>query len=167
VFGKGFYRWVVFLHILGALAFFTAHGASAVMAFQLRRERGLDRIRAILDLSNAALPVSYLSAALLVIAGIIAGIMGNWFTRGWIWVALVLMIGMWIGMHYYVFRYYTPVRKAVGLPYHHPGGDQPAGPPASEAEITASIQATNPVLLGGVYFGLITVILWLMTFKPF
>src|SRR5690348_2478506 len=121
------YRWLVFAHILSAFAFFMAHGASAVMAFRLKREKNLERIKAILDLSNAALPVMYFSVMFLVLAGIGAGIMGNWFSMGWIWVALVLLVGVWFGMHAYAFKYYTPIRKAVGLPYHHPEGDKPAG----------------------------------------
>jgi hypothetical protein len=161
------YRWLVFLHILSAFAFFMAHGASAVMAFRLKREKNLERIKAILDLSNAALPIMYFSVMVLVLAGIGAGIMGNWFSMGWIWVALVLLVGVWFGMHAYAFKYYTPIRKAVGLPYHHPEGDKPAGEPASQAEIEAAIAASNPVLLGGISFALIAVILWLMMFKPF
>lgn len=161
------YQWVVFVHILSALAFFMAHGASAAMAFQLRRERQLDRIKAILDLSSAALPVMYFSVLALVVAGVIAGIMGNWFSQGWIWVALVLLVVVFGWMYAYVFRYYTPIRKAVGLPYHDRSGDKPAGAPASDAEIAAVIQATNPPLLMGVSFALVAVILWLMVFKPF
>ena len=161
------YRWLVFVHILSAFAFFMAHGASAVMAFRLKREKNLERIKAILDLSNAALPVMYFSVMILVLAGIGAGIMGNWFSMGWIWVALVLLVGVWFGMHAYAFKYYTPIRKAVGLPYHHPEGDKPAGEPASQAEIEAAINASNPALLGGISFALIAVILWLMMFKPF
>lgn len=161
------YQWVVFVHILSALAFFMAHGASAAMAFQIRRERQLDRIKAILDLSSAALPVMYFSVLALVVAGVIAGIMGNWFSQGWIWVALVLLVVVFGWMYAYVFRYYTPIRKAVGLPYHDRSGDKPAGAPASDAEIAAAIQATNPPLLMGVSFALVAVILWLMVFKPF
>jgi hypothetical protein len=123
------YRWVVFLHILGAFAFFMAHGASALMAFRLRRERGVDRIRAILDLSNAALPVAYMSLMVLVLAGIGAGIMGNWFSKGWIWTAIVLLVVLWIGMFMYASRFYAPIRKAVGLPYRDRQGEHPASRP--------------------------------------
>ncbi|MFN8450924.1 MAG: hypothetical protein U0521_20680 [Anaerolineae bacterium] len=161
------YQWVVFVHILSALAFFMAHGASAAMAFQLRRERQLDRIKAILDLSSAALPVMYFSVLALVIAGVIAGIMGNWFSRGWIWASLVLLVVVFGWMYSYVFRYYTPIRKAVGLPYRDRSGEKPAGEPASDAEIAALIQATNPPLLMGVSVALAAGILWLMVFKPF
>ncbi len=161
------YRWVVFLHILAAFVFFMAHGASAMMAFRLRREKQLDRIRAILDLSNAALPIMYISVTILLLAGIGAGIMGSWFSHGWIWAALVLLVVIYIGMHAYTFRFYTPIRKAAGLPYRDGKIDHPAEPPASEAEIATLIQATRPDILGGVTLALIAVILWLMMFKPF
>jgi hypothetical protein len=161
------YRWIVFFHVLSALVFFMAHGASAAMAFRLRRERALDRIRAILDLSDAALPVMYYAVMVLVLAGITAGIMGNWFSQGWIWTALVLLVIVWFGMHYYAFRYYTPIRKAVGLSYRDGKAHQPPQPPGSDAEIAALIQASNPMLLAGISFALIAVILWLMMFKPF
>lgn len=160
------YQWLVFLHILAALAFFMVHGASAVMAFRLRQERQLERIRAILDMSNAALPVAYMALGVLVLAGIGAGIMGGWFRMGWIWASLVLLVIMWFGMHYYAFRFYTPIRKAVGLPYRD-GQEHPAEPPASEEEITALIQMANPLVLAGFSFAVVGVILWLMVFKPF
>ena len=161
------YRWIVFIHILSALAFFMAHGASAVMAFRIRREQNLDRIRALLDLSFTALPVAYFSLMILVIAGIIAGVMANWFSQGWIWVSMVLLVVMWFGMHGYAFQYYTPIRKAIGLPYNDREGEHPASPPASDEEIAVLIQATNPALLLSVSFGLVAIILWLMVFKPF
>jgi amino acid transporter len=161
------YQWVVFLHILSALAFFMAHGASAVMVFQLRRERELDRIRAILDLSRAAIPVAYIAVLILLLAGIAAGIMGNWFSQGWIWASLGLMVVQFGWMYYYAYRYYPPIRKAVGLPYSDGRSEHAAEPPASAAEIDAAIRATNPPLFLGVAFGIVALILWLMVFKPF
>jgi len=53
------------------------------------------------------------------------------------------------------------------MPYRETRGDLPAVAPATEAEIMAAVQATNPALLGGISFLLIAVILWLMMFKPF
>ncbi|MBN8620261.1 MAG: hypothetical protein J0L63_15230 [Anaerolineae bacterium] len=161
------YQWIVLLHILGAFAFFMAHGASAAMAFQLRRERDINRIRAILDLSNAALPVAYGALLLLLLAGIAAGIMGNWFVKGWIWASIAVLLVMWGVMVYYGARYYAPIRKAVGLPYRIRGDEYPAEPPASEAEIQQIIQASRPHTLTGISLAFIALLLWLMIFKPF
>ncbi|MBA3872540.1 MAG: hypothetical protein H0X30_25665 [Anaerolineae bacterium] len=161
------YQWLVFLHILSAFFFFMAHGVSALMAFRLKRETNPERMRAILDFSNFSLPVMYWSLMLLVLAGIGAGIMGHWFAMGWIWAAIVLLVVLWIGMWFYAARFYAPVRKALGMPYREMRGDLAPVAAASEAEIRAAVQRTNPALLGGVSFALIAMILWLMMFKPF
>lgn len=161
------YRWIVFVHILSAFAFFMAHGASAMMAFRLQKERDLERIRAILDMSNAALPVAYSALGILLLAGIIAGMMANWFSFGWTWASLVLIVVMWIGMHAYAARFYAPIRKAVGLPYRDRDGEHPPESPASEREIVALIKAANPTILLTFSFGMIAIILYLMMFKPF
>ena len=136
------------------------------MAFRLKQETDLERIKAVLDLSSAVLPVMYSALMLLVLAGIIAGVMAHWFSFGWIWVALVLLVVLWGVMQFYATRFYTPIRKAVGLPWRD-NKEHEAGEPASSAEIAAAIQASNPKLLAGASFALIAVILWLMVFKPF
>ena len=161
------YQWIVFLHILGSIIFFVAHGASMVMAFQLRREQKSERIRALLDLSSAAVPAAYLGLLALLIAGIVAGIMGNWFSRGWIWASLALMVVLFFGMHGYAAAYYVPIRRAVGLPHRDRHGEYPAAPAASDAEVAAVVQRSNPLLLCGVSFALVAIILWLMVLKPF
>ncbi|MEO8612390.1 MAG: hypothetical protein ABI690_31130 [Chloroflexota bacterium] len=158
------YRWIVLLHILGAVAFFMAHGVSAAMALRLRRETNLERLCTLLGLSEVAVPVMYFSLLVLLLAGIGAGIMGNWFVQGWIWAALVLLIvlGLWMG--YYAQKHYSPIRQALGITYR---GRPGANPPASESEVAALVQATNPGMLTGVSFVVIAIILWLMIFKPF
>jgi hypothetical protein len=158
------YQLVVFLHILGALVFFMAHGASATMAFRVRREQNPEHIRGLLELSEMALPVMWAGLMTLLIAGIIAGIMGNWWSKGWIWTALVLLIilGGWMG--YYGQRYYGPLRTALGITYRGVPG---ANPPASTQEILRLVQATSPIMLGGGALGITAIILWLMVFKPF
>ena len=162
------YRWVVFVHVLSALLFFLAHGASMAMSFQLRREREVSRIRAILESVQGGRACGVLRRCWCWSSrGIVAGIMGSWFSHGWIWTALVLLVLLWFGMAFYSMRAYAPIRKAVGLPYIARGGEQPAGEPASAAEIAAAIQAANPGLLMGVSVVFIGVILWLMMFKPF
>jgi hypothetical protein len=161
------YQWLVFLHILGTFAFFMAHGVSALMAFRLKRETNPERMRAILDFSNFALPVMYWALMILMLAGIIAGIMGHWFAMGWPWAAIGLIGVLWVGMWFYATKYYAPVRKALGMPYRTNKGDQPVVPAAIDAEINAAVQHTNPALLAGISFVLIAVILWLMVFKPF
>lgn len=158
------YQWVVFLHILGALIFFMAHGVSTMVTFRLSREKNLDRMRALMELSSSSLPVMWLGLILLLAAGITAGFMGNWWSRGWIGTALALMVVMTVWFGYYARRHFTPLRKALGLPSRR----NPVAPsPASPEEIERLVQAANPLLLAVIGFGLSAIILYLMVFKPF
>src|SRR5437764_15347560 len=98
---KPFHSWLVLLHILGVFAFLLAHGASVAVAFRVRSERDPTRIRALLDLSNGYLNAMYGGLVALLIFGILAGISGAWWTSGrlWIWAALVVLVGIVVGMY--------------------------------------------------------------------
>ena len=161
------YNWLVFLHVLAALTFFLAHGASASMAFRLKKERELARIQAMLDLSGTSFAVFGISLLALLIAGIVAGFVGHWWKFGWIWVSLGLFLAVAIWMGIYGRRLYQPLRKAAGMPYMEGNKEMPAVEPASEAEIATLLDGTKPALLAGVSYGLIAATVWLMIFKPF
>jgi hypothetical protein len=47
------YQWIVYVHILAVFAFLLAHGTATAITFKLRRERKIERIRALLDLSRS------------------------------------------------------------------------------------------------------------------
>ena len=161
------YRWVIFLHVLAALAFFLAHGASAAAAFQFKKEKELTRIQALLTVSGSSLTTMFVALLVLLIAGIVAGFMGQWWRYGWIWTSLGLLIGLTVWMWAYSRSYYTPLRKAAGMPYMEGNKPQPAVEAASDEEIAAVIDGTNPMLLTAISFGVTAIILWLMMFKPF
>jgi len=159
--------WLKYIHVLAALTFFLAHGASASMAFRIKKERDLARIRAMLDLSGASFAVFGLSLLVLLAAGIAGGFVGHWWKFGWIWVSLGLFLAISIWMGIYSRRVYHPLRKAAGMPYMEGNKEMPAVERASDAEIAALLEGTNPALVAGVSYGLLAVILWLMIFKPF
>jgi hypothetical protein len=161
------YRYIILLHVLSAFVFFSVHGASVAMAFRLRQEQQLDRIRALLDMSHAMLPLTYYAAMVMIGTGLIAGVMAHWFSRGWIWISLALVVATFGWMYFYAYRYYSPIRKAVGLPYRDLKGDQPPVSPKKEAEIAVLVRTANPMLLAIVSYGLVSAITWLMLFKPF
>ena len=161
------YTWVKFLHVFGAFAFVLAHGASASMAFRLQREKSLDRLRAMLDLSGAFLGVVYATIGILLVAAIVAAFAGHWWSRGWVWLSLVLAVAMVTGMSLLGTTYYHRVRKAVGLPYMENWKPQPAIEPASAAEVSALLARPRHVYLGVIGGGGLAVIVGLMVFKPF
>ena len=72
------YPWLVFLHVLGVFGFLMAHGISAGAAFALRRERNLERVRALLDLSSSSLGILHSSIMILFLTRIVIGFMGRW-----------------------------------------------------------------------------------------
>src|SRR5262249_23247661 len=86
------YQWLVFSHVLRVFGFRLAPGASAAVAFKLRGEREIARVRALLDLSRGAAAVGNVSLLVLLAAGIAAGFGGGWWGRGWIWAALGLLV---------------------------------------------------------------------------
>ena len=161
------YPWMVYLHLLGLLGFVLAHGASAAAAFALRRERSLERVQALLTLSTGTYGVMYLSLLVLLVSGIIAGFMGNWWGWGWIWVSLGLLVAMVIAMAVLGSATYGAARKTADLPYMQGNKQQPPLPPASPAELDAALSRANPMLLTVIGYGGLAVITWLMLFKPF
>ena len=134
------YPWIVFLHVVGMLGFFLAHGTSMAVGFRLKQERDPARIRALLDVSSWSLGIAP-SVSLLVgiVAGIAAGIIGGHFGRLWIWVAIVLLAG--------IAAYMTPEPDPV--------------------ELERLVRIWNPVPPAVIGFGGFFFIVWLMLFKPF
>ncbi len=161
------YSWIVFLHVLGVMAFMLAHGGTTVMTFQIQKESDFDRMRTLLDLSGYSWPAFAVSFLLLFVSGIIAAFMGRWWGQGWIWVSLILLIGMSIYMGWSSRAHYHKLRKVLGMPYFEGRGDQPALPPASDEEILAAKEALRPIPLAILGLGGTLVILYLMMFKPF
>jgi hypothetical protein len=159
--------WIKLLHILGAFAFATAHGVSVGIALRLPHEKSLERMRALLDLSGVFFGVGYAAIGIMLLAGIAGGFVGHYWSRGWIWLSLGLLLAVAVYMSLVVTTYYHRVRKAVGLPYDEKWKRQPAVEPANGADVAALLAQGRPLLLtlvGGI--GL-AVVLGLMVFKPF
>ena len=161
------YMWIKFLHILAAFAFVTAHGASVGVALRLPHEKSLERMRALLDLSKAFFGVGYAAIGILFLAGIAGGFAGHYWSRGWIWLSLGLLLAMVVYMALLVTTYYHRVRKAVGLPYDAKWKPQPAVESASGADVAALLVQGRPLLLALVGAVGLAVVVGLMVFKPF
>ncbi len=161
------YAWLNFLHVLGVFGFLMAHGISAGVAFALRRERDLERVRALLTLSGGSYGVMYLSLLVLLVTGIVTGFLGRWWGQAWIWVALGLLIAIIVAMFVLGSRTYGAARKAAGLPYYEGGKTNPPLETASAEEMDAILNAGQPVLLTVIGAGGLAIIAWLMMFKPF
>ena len=160
------YRWIVFLHILGAFGFLLMHGASATVSLRLRTERNLERVRALLDLSMTYAGASYGGLLLLLAAGVAAGFLGKWWGQLWIWVSLAILIALMAAMFVLGTSFYSRVRKAAGLEFMDKYKPHPPVPPAP-AELDALLSSSRPLVLAAVGGGGLVLLLWLMMFKPF
>lgn len=162
-----FIPWLIFIHILGAITFFLAHGTSIAMALQLRRETDFARIRALLDLSMSTIVVMFIAFMVMGISGLSMPFILKIWNKGWIWASIVLMIVVFLYMAFMNDKRYKHLRRMVGLPYMIRGDRFPAEEPASQAEVEAHIQKLNVNELALIGLGLPLIVLWLMVFKPF
>ena len=154
------YQWLVFLHIAGVFAFLLAHGTSVAVMFRIRKERDRTKIRTLIELSGASMTGFYVSIAVLLATGVIAGVVGNWWGRLWIWLSLVLFLAI-AGLMYPLATQYF--RRVAGAASMRPSG----APMASDEELDELLSSSRPLVIALVGFGGILLILWLMVFKPF
>jgi hypothetical protein len=163
------YQWIVFAHVLGVFGFLLAHGTAAAVAFALPRQREVERVRVLLDLSRGVTIVSSVSLLMLLAAGITAGFMGTWWGQGWIWVALGLFIVLGVTMTYLGSRPLNRIRQLVHAsnPSRSETISHSSLDLSAEKQLAVMLAATHPWLLTVIGGGGLVVILWLMMFKPF
>jgi uncharacterized membrane protein len=158
--------WLIFAHILGAFTFVLAHGVSIFVALSIRSERQLDRVATLLDLSKLAVMVAVFALIFLLLTGIAAGFVGDYWGRGWIWASLAVLVVLWGYIGFRGTMYHDSVRRAAGSIgiYDHKVTEAPPADPAALDALLASPRAIELAVAGGV--GLL-LILYLMVFKPF
>lgn len=163
------YSWLVYVHILATLSFLIVHGVSSVVAWRLKSRPDPATARAWLELNanGAVVGVFYGSLLTLLISGVVAGFIGDWWGQGWIWLSLALLVGIIVGMFLLGARRYSQIRRALGMPWFDGRQEHPAGEPASLEEIHALLADAPALALTVIGFGGIALILWLMMFKPF
>ena len=161
------YPWVVFVHVAAAFLFVIGHGASMWASDQIRRERDPAQIRSLLELSSRSLGFVYGALLTLFVAGIVAGIMGNHFGRGWIWASIGVLVAVAVLMYALASRYYGRVREAVGIRSYQTPKDAPDPTPVSAEELALLVDSRRPDVIGLVGIVGLLVLLWLMMFKPF
>lgn len=160
------YRWLVFLHVLGALGLFLVNGAIISVMIRLKREREAERIDALLSLRDLA--NRWMGPALLIVilSGTILGFVGRWWSQTWIWASLgtivfVAALSAWIS-HDYQGRIRGKLRVETGNPTYMTTFDPGLVPDQIEPLLltkhTPAMALLNAV---GLMF-----VLYLMIFKP-
>jgi hypothetical protein len=160
------YPWVKLAHVVGAFGFVFAHGVSAFAAFRMRAERRPENVRSMMELSSMSFGIMYGSLLLLLVAGVIAGFIGDWWGSLWIWASIVLLLGIATAMYLVGTRYYIEVRHAVGQPVPQDAKDAPPPAAVSDEALASLLDSPRPHILatiGGI--GLLLIV-WLMVVKP-
>ncbi len=160
-------RWLVFIHVLSAITFFLAHGTSAAMAFQVRKETEFARIRALLDLSSSTVVLMGVSFLIMGLTGVILPFLVRIWNKGYIWLSIVLMLVVVVYMAMFNETHYKQLRRLVGLPYMKGNKQFPAESPSSPEDVTELLKKTSPGGLVIAGYVIPAIVLWLMIFKPF
>ena len=152
------FAWYVFLHLVGIVLFFAAHGVSMAVSFLLRRQTERTAVASLLGLSQAAVRISYLGLLLLGIGGLGAAATAGWLTATWVVWSYVVLVVIFLAMF------------AIGAPYYYGLRDALNGtkkaPPVEDAELIGRLVSRRPDVLAAVGgFGTI-VLVWLMVLKP-
>jgi hypothetical protein len=154
------YRYWFFVHILGVVAFMSAHGASMFTLFRVRN-LNLDRakIADAISFSGVTTRPMYISLLVIVVAGIGSAITGPvGFNDWWLWLAIAILvatIGLMTAIAAPISASSRGVRRAaVGVPR------------TSDEELTALLRSSTTWVITAIGTIGILVILYLMIFKP-
>jgi plastocyanin len=153
------YQLWVFVHFLGVFGFLISHGISIVVAFQLRGERDPGRISHLLELSGSSTRFFYPSLLVLVTGGTVAGFLGDWWSQGWIWASIAVLVLTSVAMFAMASPYYRRVRLVARA---MAGGSQAV----SDEQLDQILRARRPITVAAVGFGGLLLILYMMIFKP-
>ena len=117
------------------------------------------QVAGILQLSAATVTAFYVSTLVLLAGGIGAGVVGQWFDQGWIWVSLGLLIGVGILMFPMARSHFRRIRMVLEL--------METGTAVSGDDFARVLSAGNPALTAGTGFVAVLLIVYLMVLKPF
>ncbi len=155
------------VHLVGVFAFLLAHGTSAGLAFAMRRERDPARMRRLLELSEASFSLLYPSILLLLVGGVAGGFRQGYWSFGWIWAALGLLVLVLVAMFILGGGRYSELRKPLGLKYRAGFKIYPAPPEGTLDEIQAALPRLHPLVIAGIGIVALAAFLFLMVWKPF
>ena len=161
------YQYLLLAHLLGFALFLIGHGVSMFFAAALRRERNVDRLRGLLDLSLSGLVATYLGLLLLIGSGIWLGFVGGFWGQGWIWTAVIILVIEMALMMFMGVTYFGRVRTAVGLQPYRRTGQVPLGPVASPEELNRLLSGPQPGITTAIGFLGLLALIALMVLKPF
>jgi membrane protein implicated in regulation of membrane protease activity len=107
------YQVVVFLHVLSVLLFMLLHGVSAIVLMVINRQENPEQVRTLLALRGMVSPAAAVFGLFILVTGVIAASMGDWWRYGWPRISLALFIVIAILMTTFGRRYFDRVSKLL------------------------------------------------------
>jgi plastocyanin len=153
------YQWWVLVHLVGVFAFLASHGVSMMITFRLQKERDPHHVASLLRLSSSTISVFYVSLGVLLAGGVVAAFLGNLWSYGWIWGALVILIVVSLAMYGMARPYYRRVRFVTAAIVE---GSHAVTPEQYDSILGSS----RPMTIAGIGLVGLVAILYLMLFKP-
>jgi hypothetical protein len=160
------------IHVISAIVFLVGHAVNMYAAFRFKTVDDVDSARRVLDQSRIGLLVAYLGLLGVLIAGVLAGISGQWFTSGrwWIWAAIVVLIAVSVAMTYLAAQPLAEIRWQLGAKNTRNEKQLQAklGAPGQGVGNLVTLKASwNPWPVAVIGLVGLAVLLWLMYEKPF
>jgi hypothetical protein len=143
------------VHVIGFLVFLATHVVVIALMASVRRSRDVERTRRLLRVSLVWTIVSTLALLLVIIAGIVMTTVHDWWSLGWIWASVGLVLAIWAYMAAVAARPYHDLRRA-----YRSGSVTPQVLEEAAAKM-------RPWLTAAVAVVWLVAILWLMVRKPF
>lgn len=157
-------EWVVFLHVAAVLAFMLAHGVHVTAMWAMHGEADPERSLTFFnDMPNARVLRALLAAV--VGTGVVAGFMGSWWDRGWIWASLLILTAIAGVMWRYGGGFFGLMQEAAEKAVAARTSEPPDSGP--QAAFDAARRSWHTVGVSAIGLGGLAIILWLMMFKPF
>jgi hypothetical protein len=151
------YQVVVFLHVLSVLLFMLLHGVSAIVLMVINRQEDPEQVRTLMALRGLVSPAVAVLSLLILVTGVIAASMGDWWRMGWPRLSLLLFIGIAVLMTTFGRRYFDRVSRLLNS----------AQTATASADLTTQLRRPPVGFLMLVGLAGVGIILWLMLFKPF
>lgn len=160
--------WLVLGHVVSAFAFVAAHGVAMAVFFRFRTERDRAALAALIGLSSYSMGALYTTFVLLLLFGIVAGIVGDWWTSGrlWLWASVAILVVIVGAMYGLMTTHYIAIRRAIGIRPPQDAPDRVLDELDDEA-LARLLTARRPVVGAAIGIVGLVVIIWLMVMRPF
>lgn len=142
------YVWLKLFHLLGLVVFLFAHGVSGGASFAIGRSVEPDT-RRLLRISQVSAMISNPGLVLVIVTGVWMAFLGSYWSRGWVWAAIVILVLTIAGMVFFARPYYM-ARDAT-----------------ADDALGQALTRLNPRAAAGVGTVALVLLVALMVLKPF